>query len=263
MLGVAEPTAYDLRFRLLGIPVRVHPLFWLIMAVLSGQDNNLPGVLIFIACGFVSILVHEFGHGLTARFFGYRSSEIVLFWMGGYCACDLDRQRPGQRLAVLAAGPGAQLLLLAVVFLIGRLAFGITLADDLELIGALFGFGTGRGMSMAFFTLTPLMRQAYVVMTVINLMWALLNLLPILPLDGGRITEVALTMLNRRNGMRWAHIVSLLTAGSLAMVFFRWEQIGPGIWFAYFAFRNYQILQALHHSARYGQAEDDADWWKR
>ena len=43
MVGAAE-TPYDLRFRLLGIPVRVHPLFWLVMAVLGWQDRNLPMV---------------------------------------------------------------------------------------------------------------------------------------------------------------------------------------------------------------------------
>jgi Zn-dependent protease len=263
MLGVAEPTPYDLRFRVLGIPVRVHPLFWLIMAVLSGQENDLLGVLIFIACGFISILVHEYGHGLMSRLFGSQPAEIVLFWMGGYCACDSERQRPGQRLAVLAAGPGAQFLLLGVVFLVGQLFYGIGPADDLELIRTAVGLSSGRGLSMAFFSLSHTVRLIYVVMTVINLLWGLINLLPILPLDGGRITEVLLTMFNPRQGTRWAHIVSLLTAGVLAMVFFRWEQIGPGIWFAYFAFRNYQILQSLHHSARYGQTEDDADWWKR
>ena len=42
MLGMPEPTAYDLRFRLLGIPVRVHPLFWIVMAVMGGGGENEP-----------------------------------------------------------------------------------------------------------------------------------------------------------------------------------------------------------------------------
>lgn len=262
MLGVAEPTAYDLRFRLLGIPVRVHPLFWLVLALLSGQDNDFIRVALFVGCGFVSILVHEFGHGLMARYFGYRSSEIVLFWMGGYCACDLDQQRPKERLAVLAAGPGAQFVLLAVVFLIGRLALGIGWGDDLEMMRVMLGIGSARGVSPSFFALSSSVQLVYLVMIAINLLWSLINLLPILPLDGGRIMETLLTMYRRRQGMRWAHVVSLLTAGVLAIIFFRSQQLGAGIWFAYFGFRNYQVLQALHHSARYGHAEDDADWWK-
>ena len=66
MVGAAE-TPYDLRFRLLGIPVRVHPLFWVVMAVLGWQDHNLPMVAVWVACVFVSILVHEYGHGLMAK----------------------------------------------------------------------------------------------------------------------------------------------------------------------------------------------------
>lgn len=68
MLGSPEITAYDLRFRLLNIPVRVHPLFWLIMLFISGlADIDLKLALVFVACAFFSILVHEFGHGLSAR----------------------------------------------------------------------------------------------------------------------------------------------------------------------------------------------------
>jgi hypothetical protein len=94
MLGMPEPTPYDLRFRLLGIPVRVHPLFWLATAVLgSGGSETLGPILIWIGCVFVSILVHEYGHGLMARLFRCRPS-IVLYGLGGLCAYDAERQSP-------------------------------------------------------------------------------------------------------------------------------------------------------------------------
>ena len=66
MLGATE-TPYDLRFRLLGIPVRIHPMFWLIMALLGWENRNLGAVLLWVACALVSILVHEFGHGLMSK----------------------------------------------------------------------------------------------------------------------------------------------------------------------------------------------------
>src|SRR4051812_11429490 len=103
MLGIPAPTDFDLRFRWLGIPVRVHPMFWLITALLGGvgrPDTTIQGVLLWIVCVFISILVHEYGHGLMARAFGYRAA-IVLFGMGGLCASEGERQTPGQRLAVL------------------------------------------------------------------------------------------------------------------------------------------------------------------
>src|SRR5262249_39943145 len=58
ILGMPAPTAYDLRFRFLGIPVRVHPLFWLTTALLAGQDAPTGSIMIWIGCVFVSILVH-------------------------------------------------------------------------------------------------------------------------------------------------------------------------------------------------------------
>lgn len=64
MFGVPE-TPYDLRFQLLGMPVRVHPLFWLVAAMLGWRNENIPLVLIWVGCVFVSILVHEYGHGLV------------------------------------------------------------------------------------------------------------------------------------------------------------------------------------------------------
>src|SRR4051794_32591762 len=101
MLGMPAPTAYDLNFRVLGIPVRVHPLFWLVTVVLS-QSQDIRIVLLWTACVFASILVHELGHGLMARNFGGRPS-IVLHSMGGLCFSEAERT-PWQRLAVILSG---------------------------------------------------------------------------------------------------------------------------------------------------------------
>ena len=57
---LSEPstTPYDLQFRIVGVPVRVHPLFWL-GGLVMGASNDLVGVLLWIAVIFVSILIHE------------------------------------------------------------------------------------------------------------------------------------------------------------------------------------------------------------
>ena len=61
-------TPYDLRFNLFGIPVRVHPLFWLVAAILgAGSDPDPIELLLWIGTVFVSILIHEMGHALAAR----------------------------------------------------------------------------------------------------------------------------------------------------------------------------------------------------
>jgi Zn-dependent protease len=239
MLGMPEPTPYDLRFRFLGIPVRVHPLFWLIMALLGPTEHpfNPQSTLIWVACGFFSVLVHEFGHALMSRLF-HCPPAIVLYGMGGLCYSDTERQTPWQRLAVLISGPGAGFLLLGVVVLVGVFA------------NRLQSFGTVG--DRVFFDLV-----------LMNLVWNVVNLFPIWPLDGGQMLGVALSMVNRRNGMRWAHVVALLTAGIFALLAFQYGSPFLGIFFAYFAVINYQVLQSLHHAAKYGNLEDDADWWKR
>ena len=56
-----QPTPYDLRFSVAGIPVTVHPLFWLI-ALLLGSTGDILLVPIWVGVIFVSILVHELGH---------------------------------------------------------------------------------------------------------------------------------------------------------------------------------------------------------
>jgi stage IV sporulation protein FB len=60
-----------------------------------------------------------------------------------------------------------------------------------------------------------------------------------------------------RNGMRYTHVVGLLTAGCLAVVSGVWQDYWMAVWFGYFAFINYQMLQALHYA--YTSA-DDGEW---
>jgi membrane-associated protease RseP (regulator of RpoE activity) len=237
MLGAPEPTAYDVRFRFLGMPVRVHPLFWLVTALMGGAggEENLGPILIWIGCVFVSILAHEYGHGLMARVFRC-SPSIVLYGMGGLCYSQTERQTPWQRLAVLLAGPGAGLAVFGCLVL-GLLVMG------------------GPRSSVGHEIVQDLIQ--------INLFWSLFNLLPIWPLDGGQIAGVVLTMINRRKGMNWAHVVSLVTAALTAVLWFKINQLFMGFFFALLAVVNFQVLQAHHHAAKYGAMEEDTDWWKR
>ena len=109
MLGVPPTTEFDLRFRLLGIPVRVHPFFWIVAALLGWTRGDFVAILIWVACVFVSILVHEFGHGLAARALVRQNPVVILHAMGGLCVYESDNRRPWRRVAILLAGPGAGL----------------------------------------------------------------------------------------------------------------------------------------------------------
>src|SRR2546422_735068 len=75
-------TRYDLHFSLAGIPVCVHPLFWLMTALFGASAGDLIQLLVWIAVVFVSILIHEMGHALMMRWYG-QPSRVVLYLAGG------------------------------------------------------------------------------------------------------------------------------------------------------------------------------------
>lgn len=272
MLGMPSPTPYDLNFRLLRIPVRVSPWFWLGMLMIGWSDSP-ADVFLFILCAFVSILVHEYGHGLTTRYFGYRA-EIALFALGGLCASpDGRRESHAQRFIISAMGPGAQFLLLGLVMVFGSTMLNVRWSDYPNLALALLGFGEIRPIFLDFGAVsrtTELFRTVFFYMFVINLLWPVLNLLPIWPLDGGQMTHAVLTRANGRHGARWTHIVSMVVAGLLTFYIFAQFVKGGGesgmlrlFFFAWFVLINYQMLQAYQRQYEVSGYDDEADWWKR
>jgi Zn-dependent protease len=267
MLGASE-TPYDLRFSLLGIPVRVHPMFWLVSVVLGFgmNDRNLPMVVVWVACVFVSILVHEYGHALMARNFG-NSPSIVLWGMGGLCYSQAERQTLLQRLAVVLSGPAAGFGLYILVMLFAAGAFGVTAHENLSVsLDLLPGL---RGSPEDLFSVrhkihSDAFLETFAFLVQINLLWSLFNLLPIWPLDGGQATQILLSLYDRARGPRWGHIVSLLCAGGLAIMAMSRgsDNLFNALFLAYFAMMNYQMLQTLHQAHSMGIYHED-EWWRR
>jgi stage IV sporulation protein FB len=268
MVGAAE-TPYDLRFRLLGVPVRIHPMFWLVSAVLGWQDYDLAAVALWVACVLLSILVHEFGHALMAKVYG-SSPSIVLWGLGGLCYSEAERQTPLQRLAVVLSGPGAGFLLFGVLVLVTSLLFQISPAEHLDSIMSLVGLANFPASVVGKFVEGlhsesggRFLARTYHYLTWINLMWGLVNLLPLWPLDGGQATQILLSFVDRARGPRWGHVVSLLVAGSLAVAVGIWtKDLFLTIFFGYFAVVNYQVLQTLHQAHSMGLHQED-EWWRR
>lgn len=175
MFGMAGETEFDLRFELLGVPIRVHPVFWIssIWIVWDGDDPR--RVFVGVLCIFVSVLVHEMGHGLLSRRYGY-PSEIVLYILGGYATA--TRFSTWKNVKVSAAGPAAGFLL----FLLTYITLLVLAASNPEsLIGDSM---IGYAISMMLFA---------------NLIVTLMNLVPCVPLDGGRIAE---SLMNRYGGVQ-------------------------------------------------------------
>src|SRR5437868_5747781 len=123
MFGTVAPTPFDLNFSLFGIPIRIHPFFWLFSAIL-GWDRQRPNfnqILICVLCVFVSILIHELGHALTAKSYGW-PPHIVLYSFGGYASFEPRWGYSTARAILISfAGPGAGFVLYGVVLAIEHL----------------------------------------------------------------------------------------------------------------------------------------------
>ena len=242
---------------------------WLIALMIGPHEPR--SAVIWTLAVLVSILVHEFGHGLMARLFGHRF-EVTLHGMGGFCSYDSTQDRTSKRLAVLFAGPGAQLLFLALIGLTVGAWFGLSPSGNLALAQLYLGMtptdpGAVTNLMMASHRHGPVAFEAYNYFFQINLLWPLLNLLPIWPLDGGQIACESLAHFNRREGRRWGHIVSLLTAGLLIVYVLYQARKNPDdqpmfrvLWFGFFAYLNYQVLQSYHVRYQTYGRDDDRNW---
>ena len=208
-----------IQFSLFNIPIRVELWFWLTLAFIGGvlrvdSKEAFFLLLLFIIAGFISILVHELGHALTAKAFGKRV-EIVLQAFGGYAAysggAPLGRLRT---FLVTAAGPALQIVLGVVVYLFAK---------------------SFPGMS---FEATYFVKVLYA----ISFIWALLNLLPVLPLDGGRLLQTILGP----SRIKITLLISMAIAvGVGALYFMNTGDILLPIFMGMFAYQAFQALKAL------------------
>jgi stage IV sporulation protein FB len=190
-----QETRYDLRWRMLGTPIRVHPMFWL-MAVILGYDASIRYgvgfVVAWVGCVFVSVLLHELGHVWMGRLFGTHG-YIVLYSLGGLAVGSNALSRRWQRVLVSFAGPLIQFVLLGLIWV-------------------------GKDRMAAF--IPPQSRKAAAIVWYdlfqINLFWPLLNLLPIWPLDGGQISREVCQGVSRQRGTAFSLGISMVVAGILA-----------------------------------------------
>ncbi|MGE3313546.1 MAG: site-2 protease family protein [Planctomycetaceae bacterium] len=198
MFGDVGESEFDLKFRCFGIPVRVTPWFWL-GGVISGRGLMESGafelLVIWIACLFLSILVHEMGHAFAARWFGW-PPEVILYQFGGLAVFQPYHGYTTLRSIVVSfAGPFAGFVLggffLAIAIFVGIIDYELT-----------------QGMDFALYQLIW-----------INFAWGLVNLLPVLPLDGGRIAQALIQHFRPRDGYDWTLKLSMVTA-VLATAFF-------------------------------------------
>ena len=226
------PTAYDLRFSVMDIPVRVHPFFWAVALVLGLRLEEPGAVMIWIVAMFFSILVHELGHAFAARACGW-PPRVTLYAMGGFASYNPTYHDSRRQIAIAAAGPGAGFLLAAIVITLMAVR-----GYEVDFLG--IGLVTGDDLSQNNFRLYLLV---YCLLW-INIGWGLINLMPIIPLDGGRIAAEILATIDPARGHRRALMLSTVTGGALAVVGIIYlGSLFMALMFGYLAYQSYISLQ--------------------
>src|SRR5688572_5738474 len=181
-----------------GIVVYMHVTFLLLLgwvALISfnagqGLVGALGGIL-FILLVFACVVLHEFGHALTARRYGIQTRDITLLPIGGVARLEKMPEDPRHELTVALAGPAVNVAIAAAIYAALGLfrGFPVPIAADLTQ-----GDFAARLLS-------------------VNVFLAVFNLLPAFPMDGGRVLRALLaTRINRRRATQIAANVGQVMA---------------------------------------------------
>src|SRR5262245_34373901 len=215
--------------KIFGIPVKVQPLFLLVVGFL-GYSRNLGFEFLveWIIVVFISILAHEFGHALTVRAFGL-SPQILIYGFGGMTSwTDEKGVSPPKHIAISLAGPFAGFLFGGVVYL-SNIALPDLFADHLG-------------------------RVTYRDLLFVNWGWGIFNLLPVLPLDGGNVAYSIEQWVTKKHRGVITRVVSLLVAGGVGLWAFSVGWMWVVFLMALFAWNNGSALFQLFQTDRDGSA---------
>jgi Zn-dependent protease len=174
-----------------GIPVYMHLTFLLLLAwvgvshwVQSKSLEAVIGGVAFIVAIFACVVLHEFGHALTARRYGITTRDVTLLPIGGVARLERMPDEPMQELWVALAGPAVNVVIAAALFLWIRTTGLFSPVDQLSVTGGSF--------------LERVM--------VVNVSLVLFNLIPAFPMDGGRVLRALLA--TRMEYTRATHIAA-------------------------------------------------------
>lgn len=188
-----------------GIPIKIHWTFSfiivLVVYVSISENLLLKESLIFglyVLCLFLCVVLHEYGHALTARRYGVKTRDILISPIGGLARLDHIPEVPGQELRIAIAGPLVNLILAGIFFLIILINGHFLLPEEESLAILMHPIGFIQ------------------MLLVLNLVLFAFNLIPAFPMDGGRILRA---MLSYRNDRLKATYIASIVGRLLSVVF--------------------------------------------
>lgn len=165
-------------FRVGETEVRLHPTFFLLLAVIGlaqgaagGLQAGLRGVL-FVSLLFLCVLLHEFGHVLAARRYGIRTPDVTLWPFGGVASLERMPEKTGPEIVIALAGPAVNVVIAFVLVV---------------LLGARFAPGEVA-------TVERLQSSLLAQLAAANIALVVFNLIPAFPMDGGRVLRALLSL---------------------------------------------------------------------
>jgi Zn-dependent protease len=165
--------------RFAGIDVYIHATFWLMLGWFALTDGlaaqSLTAALsavVFMLALFVCVVLHEYGHALTARRYGIRTRDITLYPIGGVASLERMPDNPKQELWVALAGPAVNVAIAALLYVVMQLT------------------GSWMPLSRLSPTELPFLQQ----LMFVNISLVVFNLLPAFPMDGGRVVRALLAL---------------------------------------------------------------------
>lgn len=192
-------------FRIRGIQLSLHASFLLLLAYVAWEgwtSEGLPGLawsVAYILLLFTCVVLHELGHSFTARRFGVGVPRILLLPIGGMAEFDSIPRQPRSEILIALAGPAVNFVLAAVLFALVPFPAGWNPVEFPPTVGELFRH-----------------------LVVLNLVMGCFNLVPVFPMDGGRVLRALLALrLSYLRATFWAATVGKVLAvlGALALVF--------------------------------------------
>lgn len=210
------------------IPVRIHPFFWVLCFGIGWINSfTVQGTLIWAVVVFFSVLIHELGHAFAALAFKQRAI-VNLYALGGVTERIGQPLLPWQEFMCVLCGPLAGFGIVFVAYFLKKMLV----------------------------TASPVLQYSLEVAFVVNLVWTVLNLFPVHPLDGGKLFALILQKLFGFKGVKWSLLIGAVLGLCLALLFFVTGALFAGAIFLMLAYEGFQAWKNAGQISEWDQKGD-------